>query len=196
MELAISPNNSLISMVCIEGDKNGFVSKSGIEKFKFTVKKNPNYNLEELANRFIKKEYFLKEIEKDFPIVKFNVELRPELKTAKTNYSVETLFSVGQLKSSDMIFDVMNKLQERNPLYRIIDITDALTPNTYIEYQKANYFTNIIMVAEKTNANESVFIPRINSDKSNCMIMHKGSYRTFNYEMFNLVFDRLCDIIG
>ena len=94
-----------------------------------------------------------------------------------------------------MINDVMRLIQEKRPAHRIIDITNVLNSDTYVEYQKANYFTNIVMVAERTESNEKVFAPRSNSEKSNVMVMYQGSFRTFNYELANLVLDSVCEII-
>ncbi len=89
----------------------------------------------------------------------------------------------------------MKQVQEKRPAYRIIDITNILNPETYVEYQKANYYTNIVMVAERTVSNESVFTPRSNSSKSNIMVMYQGSYRTFDYGLANLVMDSVVEII-
>jgi hypothetical protein len=66
----------------------------------------------------------------------------------------ETKYTMGQEKSSDMINDVMKLIQTKRPLHRIIDITDDLNFEIYVEYQKANYFTNIVMVAERKPSNE------------------------------------------
>lgn len=199
----------------IEGDKSGFVSKSAVDKFKTSVKSNPQYNLEELAGKYIKPEFQLTQIEKSDGEIKFSLLEKPKQPVEKTPaYSSdlkqrlrekyytranpgakETKYSIGQEKSSDMIKDVIKLIQEKRPTHRIIDVTNILNSDTYVEYQKANYFTNIVMVAERTESNEKVFATRSNSEKSNVMVMSQGSFRTFNYELANLVLDSVVEII-
>lgn len=193
--------------VHIEGDKTGFVSKSAIDKFKQFVKINSSYKLEELSNKYIKQEYELEQINKTNNEIKFKVSLKQiepiankiktDLKQKLKNNSInETKYSIGQEKSSDIIKNIMLKLQLKYLSYRIIDVTNVLTPTTYVEYQKANYFTNIIMVAEKTNSNSSVFTPRSNTENSNIIVMYHGAYRTFNNDMFNMIADSLSEMIN
>ncbi len=207
--------------VYIEGDKAGFVSKSAVDKFKLAVKSNVNFDLVALTSQYIKPEFQITQESKTDREIKFNIVAKPkELKAkqnqgsyssdlkerlkkklgekynARTNSSTkETKYTIGQADSSDMIKDVMKQVQEKRPAYRIIDITNILNPETYVEYQKANYYTNIVMVAERTVSNESVFAPRSNSNKSNIMVMYQGSYRTFDYGLANLVMDSAVEII-
>ncbi len=207
--------------VCIDGDKSGFVSKAAIDKFKTGIKSNPEYNLEELASKYIKPEFEIVQGSRTQNEIKFTVTEKPKAIVSKakqvsqssdvrerlrakinekynertSSTTKETKYTTGQSDSSDMIKDVMKLIQEKRPAYRIIDITNVLNPDTYVEYQKANYFTNIVMVAERTESNEKVFAPRSNSEKSNVMVMYQGSYRTFNYELANLVLDSVVEII-
>jgi hypothetical protein len=198
----------------IEGDKTGFVSKAAIEKFKTTIKLSQQYNLEELVSKYIKPEFQLTQVSRTETKIKFKLvekqkqpdilndskqklkeKLREKYYTRTNSSTKETKYSIGQEKSSDMIKDVMKLIQEKYPSHRIIDITNVLNPDSYVEYQKANYFTNIVMVAERTESNEQVFVPRSNSEKSNIMVMSQGSFRTFNYDLVNLVIDSVVEII-
>ncbi len=204
--------------VYIEGDKAGFVSKSAVDKFKLAVKSNGNFDLVALASQYVKPEFQITQESRTDREIKFNIVAKPKAKqnqgsyssdlkerlreklgekyNARTNSSTkETKYTIGQADSSDMIKDVMKQVQEKRPAYRIIDITNILNPETYVEYQKANYYTNIVMVAERTVSNESVFAPRSNSNKSNIMVMYQGSYRTFDYGLANLVMDSAVEII-
>ncbi len=207
--------------VYIEGDKTGFVSKSAVDKFKLAVKSNGNFDLVALTSQYIKPEFQITQESRTDREIKFNIVAKPkepkskqnqgsyssdlkerlreklgEKYNARTNSSTkETKYTIGQAESSDMIKDVMKQVQEKRPAYRIIDITNILNPETYVEYQKANYYTNIVMVAERTVSNESVFTPRSNSSKSNIMVMYQGSYRTFDYGLANLVMDSVVEII-
>lgn len=209
--------------VCIEGDKAGFVSKAAIDKFKTSIKTNPDYNLEELASKFVKPEFEIVQGSRTLNEIKFTIQEKPKEIVSKTKQifqtqssdvrerlrakinekynertsssTKETKYTTGQANSSDMIKDVMKLIQEKRPAHRIIDITNVLNPDTYVEYQKANYFTNIVMVAERIESNEKVFAPRSNNEKSNVMVMSQGSFRTFNYELANLVLDSVVEII-
>ncbi len=217
------PAQSMGLAVCIEGDKAGFVSKAAVDKFKTSIKSNPEYNLEELASKFVKPEFEIIQGPRTQNEIKFTIQEKPKPTVTKpkqafqtqssdvrerlrakinekynertSSTTKETKYTTGQANSSDMIKDVMKLIQEKRPAYRIIDITNVLNPDTYVEYQKANYFTNIVMVAERTESNEKVFAPRSNNEKSNVMVMYRGSYRTFNYELANLVLDSVVEII-
>ncbi len=217
------PAQSMGLAVCIEGDKAGFVSKAAVDKFKTSIKSNPEYNLEELASKFVKPEFEIVQGPRTQNEIKFTIQEKPKPTVTKpkqafqtqssdvrerlrakinekynertSSSTKETKYTTGQAESSDMIKDVMKLIQEKRPAYRIIDVTNVLNPDTYVEYQKANYFTNIVMVAERTESNEKVFAPRSNNEKSNVMVMYHGSYRTFNYELANLVLDSVVEII-
>ena len=79
---------------------------------------------------------------------------------------------------------------------RIIDITDDLTNAMYREYQTKNYYTNIVMIAEKTATNEEVFINRRNNSESDIIVMYNGSYRTFPYTTLEVVLESLAIMIS
>jgi hypothetical protein len=202
--------------VHIDGDKSAFVSKSAIDKFKLAVKSDGNFQLEDLVSKYIKPEYTINQVSIDINEVKFTISNKPipiqtqyssdikqrlrekinQKQNARSSSSFkETKYTIGQSESSQIIKDVMKQIQEKRPAYRVIDITNILNPDTYVEYQKANYFTNIVMVAERTETNEAVFTPRSNSDKSNVIVMYQGSYRTFDYALVNLVLDSVVEII-
>jgi hypothetical protein len=100
-----------------------------------------------------------------------------------------TKYETGQLLSSKVIKDCIDYLQIKFPNNRFIDITEDLTEDSYKEYQIKNYNTNITMIAEKTNNNNTVFLTRVDKDTSNIILMHRGAYRTFN----NMDIDRIID---
>ena len=65
-------NNKLIT-VFIDGDKNGFISKNSIDRFKKKIKLNYNFNFDELKQEFIKIDYNLELIDKSEDFIKFNI---------------------------------------------------------------------------------------------------------------------------
>ena len=102
----------------------------------------------------------------------------------------------GQLcPSSDIMLFSLELLHKRFPLFKFIDITDIFTEETYKEFQTKNYHKPIVMVAQKTDQNQEVFIPRINSPKSDIMVMYHGHYRTFAYYDLESVMDSIETIL-
>ena len=65
-------NNKLIT-VFIDGDKNGFISKNSIDRFKKKIKLNYEFNFDELKKEFIKNDYNLELIDKCEDFIKFNI---------------------------------------------------------------------------------------------------------------------------
>jgi hypothetical protein len=51
------------------------------------------------------------------------------------------------------------------------------------------------MVAEKKLKNSLVFVEREESTRTDIILMHRGSYRSFVYENLNLVLDSLATMI-
>lgn len=101
----------------------------------------------------------------------------------------------GQSDSSEIIQDCMDIFKSHYPKYNMINITDDLTPETYVNYQKRNYYNKIIMFAERTENNENVFEPRSDSSESDIIIMYHGHYRTFKYEDFDNLLSSLKNMI-
>lgn len=59
----------------IEGDKSGFNSKNALEKFKATLKANPDINTVELG-KYIKPEYVIEILDKNNDMIKVNIDLK------------------------------------------------------------------------------------------------------------------------
>jgi len=96
------------------------------------------------------------------------------------NNNEENKWTSTQSINSDAIKQVIDILQPEFEEICIIDITNNLNSNTYETYQKQNYYTNIMMIADKTTENKTVFETRSNSDLSNIIVMYHGAYRTFS----------------
>ncbi len=106
-----------------------------------------------------------------------------------------TYYKSGQDESSQQVMECKDILAEAYPNHSIIDITSKLTDATYRTFQTQNYYTPVIMIAEKTETNKSVFEPRVNSPLSNMMVLYHGSYRTFAFDDLNEVLKSICDMI-
>lgn len=107
----------------------------------------------------------------------------------------ETKYTLGQATSSQRIIDMVDKLQIKFPNYRFIDISDDIDDTNYTEYQKKNYNTNIVMIAEKKLKNGLVFVEREETTMTDILIMHRGSYRSFIYKDFDRVIESLATMI-
>jgi len=108
---------------------------------------------------------------------------------------IPSIYKTGQEKSSEKVMNCIALLKERYPSHKIIDITDGLSNSTYKPYQIANYTDPVIMVAEKTESNAAVFATRVDSEKSNMMVLYHGAFRTFPHEYLDRVFDSVCAMI-
>lgn len=104
-------------------------------------------------------------------------------------------YKTGQLDSSDKVAQCIVKLKTEYLNYKIIDITDKLTDDSYKLFQIANYNDSTIMIAEKTPTNSSVFSTRVDSTLSDIMVMYHGSFRTFPFEYLDRVFNSVCAMI-
>ena len=110
--------------------------------------------------------------------------------------SAVNTYSTGQTDSSEQIIECMNMFKENFPEHRVIDITSKLSDITYKPYQLANFNSPVIMLAEKTVSNSSVFESRVNSPLSNIMVLYHGSYRTFEFSTLQSVFSSVCEMIN
>jgi hypothetical protein len=110
--------------------------------------------------------------------------------------NLPAIYKTTQEKSSENVMDCMALLMEKFPSHKIIDITDRLNNLTYKPFQIANYTEPIIMVAEKTEANATVFSTRVDSAKSDMMVLYHGAFRTFPHEYLERVIDSVCAMIN
>ena len=107
----------------------------------------------------------------------------------------ENKYDMGQKESSEKILSCIKFLQEKFPINRFIDISDDLNDDTYKDYQLKNYNSNTVMIAEKKDCNNLVFLTRVDNNKSDIMVMHRGSYRTFNYKDLEYIADSIKSIM-
>ena len=108
----------------------------------------------------------------------------------------QNMYTVGQDISSLQIMECMNMFKENFPEHKVIDITSKLNDATYKPFQLANFHSPVIMLAEKTELNNSVFVSRVDSPLSNIMVLYHGSYRTFEFSTLQSVFSSVCDMIS
>ena len=93
----------------------------------------------------------------------------------------DAIWRLSETPSSTILESAIELIQKEFNDRVIINITNNLNTSTYETYQIKNYYTNIMMIAEKTLTNSDVFEKRSNSELSNIIVMYRGSYRTFSY---------------
>ena len=63
--------------VFIDGDKSAFVSKAAVDKFKQSIKANPETNLPDLISKYVKPEYSLERVSSENNEYKYKISVKP-----------------------------------------------------------------------------------------------------------------------
>ena len=111
------------------------------------------------------------------------------------NNKALTKYETGQQVSSEIVTNCINILKNRYTNSIFIDISDDLDESTYKDYQLKNYNTNIVMIAERNDKNSLEFLTRVDDIKSDIMVMHRGSFRTFQHKDIERILESLKSII-
>jgi hypothetical protein len=124
--------NLIRTCVKIEGDKDGFNSKSAIEKFKVAVKSN-NLNLEDLSKKFIKPDYTLELVTHQ------NNEYTFLIKKLKTEIVNNTDDKKEKLRAK------LNKMNQfrTNWCYNKAKMSSIVPANILSEYKKLVKISNV-----------------------------------------------------
>ena len=99
----------------------------------------------------------------------------------KSNTDEDAIWRLSEIPTSSILESSIELIQKEFNDRVIINITNSLNKSNYETYQIKNYYTNIMMIAEKSLNNSDVFEKRSNSELSNIIVMYRGSYRTFSY---------------
>ncbi len=118
---------SNLKTVQIEGDKNGFNSKTAIDKFKQFIKLNNNFDLSELSKKFVKEGYQLVLINSSESGYKFDIKLDST--------------SVQPIKPEVVNEDKSESEKRRVMLKAKINNMKQMRNNSY--YHKAKYSSNV-----------------------------------------------------
>jgi hypothetical protein len=121
--------DQILKTVQIDGDKNGFNSKSAVDKFKQAVKSNNNFDLVELSKKFVKPGYQLVQVSTSNEGYKFDI---------KSDGS-QTVNS--QVKNEEKV-DQKSESEKRRELLRAkIHNMSQMRNNSY--YHKAKTSSNV-----------------------------------------------------
>lgn len=102
------------------------------------------------------------------------------LKDHNKKIEEEEKYFNGQEISSDKINFCINYYKKMYEKHKIINITDDINIDNYKIYQIKNYVNKTIMLLERTEKNEELFLNKSNDDNVDIMFMYKGVYRVFN----------------
>ena len=108
---------------------------------------------------------------------------KSNIKYKKCCFIKTDIYNIGQNISSDVINNLKEILVLEFKKYSIIDISNNLTTDNYINYLKKNYYNTVIMLAEKNNINNNIFIEKSINLNDDIIIMYKGGYRIINSNM-------------
>jgi len=118
---------------------------------------------------------------------KYKVCCLPRLEAAKKMESAK--FTDGHGCRTETASAAFEYLQEEFPNFKIIDISDYLDADNYKNFQTVNYYSNILILAERNKKNDQIFadrVPRGREDTADMMVMHHGAYRCFEFDNIEL----------
>jgi hypothetical protein len=98
-------------------------------------------------------------------------------------------------ENSEKIQKCIDFIQSKHKNHQFINISNELNSSNYRDYQVKYYYQNIVMIAEKTSKNESVFMNRINDLQSDIIVMYHGSYRTFPFHELYFIINSISEMI-
>ena len=103
-------------------------------------------------------------------------------------------FEDGHELSSDNIKMVHEYLSQEYQDHKVIDVSNILTDEMYKPMQTKNYMSDIIMLAERNETNESVFASRA-PNNVNIMVLYRGAYQSFEDTNFEAAKSKVDEMI-
>lgn len=104
------------------------------------------------------------------------------------------LYVNGHDLTSDNVKMVHEYLSQSYADHKVIDVSNILTEESYRPMQTKNYTSNVIMIAERNEANESVFSTRGPSNV-NLMVLYRGAYQCFQDVNFDSAKSKIDNMI-
>lgn len=92
-------------------------------------------------------------------------------------------YDIGNENSNEHITSLKDILSMKFPKHKIIDISNTINNDNYIEYLRKNYHEKIIMLVHKNESNNELFTDKIRDSSDDIMILYKGGYRIINSNM-------------
>jgi hypothetical protein len=157
-------------VVCIDGDKSAFVSKAAVDKFKQSIKSNPNSVLEELVEKYVKPEYKLELVSSDNNEFKYKVIVKPVQKSKREKTEKEQRHELLKAKLNLMA----NARTNRD--YHKAKNSGNVDQEILVEYQKLKKMTKMaIPEPGEILANPEQYRPMLSMVLSNSIMKQHGS---------------------
>lgn len=96
----------------------------------------------------------------------------------------------GHEISSQKVVECVECLREIYYDFKIMDISNYLSDDTYVTFQKRHFNNKVLMVAERNDTNNAVFKKR-GPDNVNIMVMYQGAYRCFQFDDLTFALDHI-----
>ncbi len=174
--------------VFIDGDKSAFVSKAAVDKFKQSVKSNPETNLSELVTKFVKPEYNL-ELESSennqfkYKVIIKPVKPQPKVQREKTESEQRHELLRAKLK-------LMANARTNSDYYKAKS-SGNVDNEILVEYQKLKKMTKMaIPEPSEILANPEQYKPMLSMVLSNSMMKQYGSSHPY-VRYFKLLADKI-----
>jgi len=100
------------------------------------------------------------------------------------------------IQQNSHVGQCMTLIREEFPEYKVMDVTPYINGQNYKKYQLQFYNKRTVMVAEKTEDNESVFNGRVDVPLNDMIVMYNGSYRTFQFKDLSRVMASIIQMIN
>jgi len=165
-----SNENKNTICVFIDGDKSAFVSKAAVDKFKQSIKSNPETNLTDLVSKYIKPEYNLKLVSSDNNEYKYKLSVKPVKQQPKEKTEREQRRELLKAKINLMA----NARTNRD--YHKAKSAGNVDNEILIEYQKLKSMTKMpIPEPSEILSNPEQYKPMISMVLSNSIMKQYGS---------------------
>lgn len=159
--------------VFIDGDKSAFVSKAAVDKFKQSVKSNPESNLAELVTKFIKPEYSLKLESSENNEYKYKVIVKPVKPQPKVHREKTESEQRRELLRAKL--NLMANARTNSDYYKAKSAGNV-DNEILVEYQKLRKMTKMaIPEPSEILANPEQYKPMLSMVLSNPMMKQHGS---------------------
>jgi hypothetical protein len=171
--------------VFIDGDKSAFVSKAAVDKFKQSIKVNPESNLSDLVSKYVKSEYNLEHVSSDNNEYKYKVSIKPVKKQTKELTEREKRHQLLKAKLNLMAN------ARTNCDYHKAKSAGNVDNEILIEYQKLKSMTKMaIPEPSEILANPEQYRPMLSMVLSNSMMKQHGSSHPY-VKYFKLLAEKI-----
>ena len=100
-------------------------------------------------------------------------------KDSELKYNENLKYIEGQTEHSDKIKFCINFYSKLFENHKIINITNDINKDNYKTYLIKNLNTKIIMLIERIDSNEELFMEKSDTDRNDIIMMYKGGYKVF-----------------